>query len=265
MKNENLTARNPVKIQLQEGWNKVFLKLPYVSADGVRLNKWMFTFVITDTEGRDALEGLIYSPHQQFDEDYSDDEQALMPQLSDDRYSYWYTLCTPLRNGRYVQSNGAGAGLTGGTDGKSLKAMWKFEGRDDGSLDIVNRNDASYISPTAANNTQLKTSKAQPSRGWTLQEGETEGYLIITSGTTQMNQTNPGLNYQVYNWGSGTNTSDTGCQFAIRMADMTDGVVPVSAVGVTPSSAVYDLQGRPVASPSAQGLFITEGKKYLKK
>lgn len=265
LKNENFTARDPVKIQLQEGWNKVFLKLPYVSADGVRLNKWMFTFVITDIEGRDALEGLIYSPHQRFDEDYSDDEQALMPQLSDDRYSYWYTLCTPLRNGRYVQSNGVEAGLTGGTDGKSLKAMWKFEGRDDGSLDIVNRNDASYISPTAANNTQLKTSKAQPSRGWTLQEGETEGYLIITSGTTQMNQTNPGLNYQVYNWGSGTNTSDMGCQFAIRMADMTDGVVPVSAADVTPTSAVYDLQGRPVASPSAQGLFITEGKKYLKK
>ena len=62
--NENLTARKPVKIHLKEGWNKVFMKLPYVSASGIRLNKWMFTFVITDLEGHNALDGIIYSPTQ---------------------------------------------------------------------------------------------------------------------------------------------------------------------------------------------------------
>jgi len=60
--NENLTARGPVRIRLKKGWNEVFLKLPYVAVDGVRLNKWMFTFVLTDPEGRDALEGVTYSP-----------------------------------------------------------------------------------------------------------------------------------------------------------------------------------------------------------
>ena len=64
LRDENFAARPPVKIRLREGWNKVFLKLPYVATPNVRLNKWMFTFVITDPEGRDALEGLIYSPLQ---------------------------------------------------------------------------------------------------------------------------------------------------------------------------------------------------------
>ena len=62
--NENLTARKPLIVHLKHGWNKVFIKLPYVPAQGVRLNKWMFTFVLTDLEGRYALDGLIYSPEQ---------------------------------------------------------------------------------------------------------------------------------------------------------------------------------------------------------
>lgn len=62
---ENFPARKPVIVQLKRGWNKVFIKRPHLSeqkANGVRLNKWMFTFVITDKEGRNALDGLIYSP-----------------------------------------------------------------------------------------------------------------------------------------------------------------------------------------------------------
>ena len=67
LKNENLTARKPIGIELQKGWNKVFIKLPYVAADGVRLNKWMFTFVLTDLNGDNAVEGLIYSPDKNLD------------------------------------------------------------------------------------------------------------------------------------------------------------------------------------------------------
>ena len=62
LQNENFPAREPVSVQLKQGWNKVFLKLPYVSANGVRLNKWLFTFVLTTTDGRKALDGLVYSP-----------------------------------------------------------------------------------------------------------------------------------------------------------------------------------------------------------
>ena len=52
----------PQKIWLRAGWNKVLLKLPFQPDGGTRLKKWMFTFVLTDLTGRQALDGLIYSP-----------------------------------------------------------------------------------------------------------------------------------------------------------------------------------------------------------
>ena len=61
LKNENFSARRPIAVQLKKGWNKVFLKLPYVNA-GYRLDKWMFTFVLTDLDGTNTIEGLFYSP-----------------------------------------------------------------------------------------------------------------------------------------------------------------------------------------------------------
>ena len=60
--NENFTARRPVALHLTKGWNKVFLKLPHVSSGGTKRDKWQFTFVLTDAEGRNALEGITYSP-----------------------------------------------------------------------------------------------------------------------------------------------------------------------------------------------------------
>lgn len=68
LSNENFASRPPVVVHLKKGWNKVLVKLPYIVAKGVRLNKWMFTFALTDLNGRDALADIIYSPHKQFDE-----------------------------------------------------------------------------------------------------------------------------------------------------------------------------------------------------
>ena len=64
LRNENFAARRPVRVRLRKGWNKVLLKLPYVAVPGVRLNKWMFTFVLTRLNGRKALDGIVYSPDQ---------------------------------------------------------------------------------------------------------------------------------------------------------------------------------------------------------
>jgi len=51
---------------LNRGWNKVFMKLPVkgFSSSDVRLVKWMFTCVFVTPDGKDAVEGLIYSPDQ---------------------------------------------------------------------------------------------------------------------------------------------------------------------------------------------------------
>lgn len=56
----NCTARKPIRVQLKKGWNVVLMKLPYIQTDKVRLNKWMFTFSLTDVDGKNALEGVRY-------------------------------------------------------------------------------------------------------------------------------------------------------------------------------------------------------------
>ena len=75
-------------MKLHVGWNKVFLKLPYVAADGVRLNKWLFTFVLVDLATGEALDNIIYSPDQSVDgiravEDFNYKERA-REQTTDD-------------------------------------------------------------------------------------------------------------------------------------------------------------------------------------
>lgn len=65
--NENLTARPPIDVHLNKGWNKVLLKLPIgkFSHPEVRLVKWMFTCIFVTPDGQKAVDGLIYSPEKQ--------------------------------------------------------------------------------------------------------------------------------------------------------------------------------------------------------
>ena len=65
LKNENCSAREPIQVKLNAGWNKVLLKLPnngFSNKGGVRLVKWMYTFVFVTPDGKNAVEGLTYSP-----------------------------------------------------------------------------------------------------------------------------------------------------------------------------------------------------------
>ena len=283
LKNENFTARKPVQVTLKEGWNKVFIKLPYVGASGVRLNKWMFTFVLTDPDGKNAVEGLIYSPNKMLDEAaeqllatiaearsyissttgdaigryspslanelnntisiieltlndiLSSEERAQQiatlnaafaafkaalatAKINQPKADSYYTMCTPLRDNRYCQSNGANTELTGAA-GIGDATKWKFVERGDGKMDIVNYANGTFISPASSHNTALRTQSTSPANGWEIKAADTEGLCIIASGDVQFNQTNSGLGYKVYNWGGGTNTSDTGCQYLIAEAE----------------------------------------------
>ncbi len=95
LRNENASGRAPAPIHLRKGWNKVFLKLPYVAvAPGkVRLNKWMFTFVVTDPEGRNVPEGLVYSPSRRLDD-------TDIPAGGDDNScALWQSPLAPLCDG----------------------------------------------------------------------------------------------------------------------------------------------------------------------
>lgn len=342
LRNENFTARKPTEIALRQGWNKVFLKLPYVAADGVRLNKWMFTFVLTDVEGREAMTDLVYSPSQlldtqaelaavaidearslirknvserpgyyvpatadalnaildaietTLDEEMTEPERAAqiasiseaverflqslgtaavsLPSATTSTERYSYSLSTPLRGNRYATSTGTGSKVYG-TGGLSEQGKWQFVRRTDDTFDIVNVADGSYLSPNSANNTSLRTSATSPSRGWTLRKSDEVGYMIITSGNVEMNQTNLTDNatkgYYVYNWGGGTNISDMGCKYKIELVDHTvlypdnpnTGMEALPENGT--SLPVFDLGGLRAGHQPHSGVYIRGGKKVL--
>ena len=150
---------------------------------------------------------------------------ALLPKLNQPTVStgeneVWYQLSTPNRGSRYLTSTGAGEGVIGEEKHNYATGMWKFVERTDGKLNIVNRHDNSYLAPTAAYNTQIMTSATQPTNGWTLSHANTAGLFIVSSGTVQLNQTQQGLGYKVYNWSSGqngTDRTDAGCQYLVTL------------------------------------------------
>ncbi len=64
LRNENWEGRPPIQVQLNKGWNKLLLKLPIgeFTSPEVRLVKWMFNAVLVTTDGRQALDNIVYSP-----------------------------------------------------------------------------------------------------------------------------------------------------------------------------------------------------------
>lgn len=333
--NENFTARKPTRITLKQGWNKVLIKLPYLSASGVRLNKWMFTFVVTDVDGKDALPDLVYSPNKimdtrveeinlaiedalayrnqyfkdvvgyydpelaadfdalvaeiqdSFDENLSAEERAaqltrinealntlkdvaktaaiVQPRTSTISEPYIYYLSTPNRDSRYVTGAGNGAVVYGQAK-TSKSAGWIFVKRADGTYDLVNYSDNTYLSPASSNNTALYTRSAQPSAGWSVKPSSQIGLVIITSGTVQLNQTNSSLAYKVYNWGDGKNTTDTGCQYLVSHAQdlQATGIEDIAAENNDAPQAVYDLLGRRINDTYlTPGLYIINGQKMI--
>lgn len=330
--NENFTARPPVKIHLKEGWNKVFLKLPHANSGGTARDKWQFTFVITDSEGRDALEGLIYSPNKilqpeaeslmtelsdmqawrnanvsstpgfypesiaeefdrlsdeigsTFDEELTSEERAEQSRTLRAAFDRMkaaaaaagismpidgatYALSTPLRDGRYVASQGVSGALTG-VQTLTDAAKWKFVKRSDGvTYNIVNVANGGYAGVNSSYNTAIRSIKNEPPRGWTVKGADEIGYVIITSNDVQWNQTNGNLNYAIYNWGSGTNITDTGCKFRFETIEVPEPPVEINEVKVSGAEgpAVYSLTGVRLSGVQGlcPGIYIVDGKKKV--
>ncbi len=314
--NENFTARPVTTINLQQGWNKVFLKLPYIalSSSTVRLNKWMFTFVLTDTEGKNAVDGLIYSPNKTLDvaseqvvatideintfvesvvgtepgyypestakellavvaaveatldqekteaerleqvtqlqaafDDFKDtyqDAGVNMPKLSNDTEVHYYTLKTPNRENRYLTSRGTSNTLVGNVSASDA-SYWRFEERADGTYNIINYSDGTYLNPSSAsNNAAMTPSSSEPSQGWELQISSQIGLFIVTSGTTvELNQTTSTHNYQIFNWGwenGVANKSDDGCLYELSKVE--DISTPDSDTELVPAYTAVDLE-----------------------
>ena len=156
------------------------------------------------------------------------------PQLSKDGNEYWYRLYTPNRSSRYLTSNGAGVAAYGDEANNLAKSQWKFVERNDGSVDIINRDNGTYIDPIASYNTAVTTIASAPSRGWNFDYCNVPGLYIINSGTTQLNQTQSDLGWKVYNWSSksdGKDRDDKGCQYMIELVtEEPEEIVPESYI-----------------------------------
>lgn len=269
LKNENFPARKPIAVTLKKGWNKVFIKLPYVGASNVRLNKWLFTFVLTDTEGRNAIDNVIYSPTQTLSgEEPLPAPADNSPMVCTDLATYYYALRTPSRENRYATSQGSGKALTG-TTSPTDASYWKLVPRKDGDLDIVNYADNSFVSPTATNNTALKTATKSPTKGWKLVPASTKGMFIIVSGKTEWNQTTSAHSYQIFNWGDGTNTSDAGCQYEFvlneELTSIIDGVPTITPSTEYGRDTYYDLTGRRTSpAQSGRGIILHQRRKVIR-
>lgn len=264
LSNENFTARPPVQIRLRKGWNQVFMKLPHANNGGTGRDKWQFTFAVTDTEGRDALDGLVYSPSKSM----NGEPEEPKPNQPVDGLAYF--LSTPNRGNRYATSKGAGNEIIGEA-ATSEAAQWRFVKRADSDWNIVNVADGSYVSPVADNNTALRTTTAVPDAGWGLLPSDDENCVIIVSGTTQWNQTNAGLGWKVYNWGYGSltageyRTNDTGCQYVLTLVPGQESSISTVVSDGIVREGIYDLAGRRIdgAAAVAPGVYIVNGRKVM--
>lgn len=170
----------------------------------------------------------------------------------------WYTFCTPLRGNHYMKSTGSGVGVVGDNSNVITNAMmWKFVLRDNilKTYDIINRNDGSYLNPSATYNTQITTSAEQPSAGWTIKPAATSGMYIISSGSVQLNQTTY-QNTPIYNYGLGNNISDDGCQYTITERE------PIH-YGTFSTTALPELDGYNVSVSTTYANDLTTGKWYV--
>ena len=335
LEDENFTARPAAPISLKMGWNKVLLKLPF-NPNGTRLKKWMFTFVLTDKSGRNALENVIYSPdkiksivagrlaqltkevertlrdkvgnrpgyyplslaeevnavlHQVKGEDFStlSDEktqqlfthlqtayEALlqsfvstsvnMPLTPSETANVLYEISTPLRDKLLLTLQQVGKPMVSQKKATE-KSLWRCLLREDNTYDLRNYSDISYISPIPSGE-NLITTTMRPAKGWQLKSASTFGLFTISSSDgKQFNQGNGGKGFRLLNWGSGTNSTDIGCQFLFTPVRMENGVitgVQKAAAALAGTAQWYDLQGRPIVSTSRGILVSEEGQKMVR-
>lgn len=180
---------------------------------------------------------------------YSSAIQSILPAINlpeaseEDGEAHWYQLSTPNRGNLYTSSTGVGKTVYGLAYSAMAKTMWKFVKREDGTFDIVNRNDNSYISPVADYNKAIQTTAERPSKGWTLTYANVPGVFNISCGTVELNQTGSAQQYAIYNWSknnTGKDKDDTGCQFCISVAPAPVFLINPQEVEISLETGAYD-------------------------
>ncbi|HHT22400.1 MAG TPA: DUF4091 domain-containing protein [Bacteroidales bacterium] len=146
-----------------------------------------------------------------------------VPIASTDAEQVWYSFHTPLRESKYIAYQSDNGTLYGKNFSKNDDGLlWKLKQLNDGTFAIISKKGKSNISNNASYNTALSTSSTLlTSDGWKFTPTGDGKFFIITSGSVQVNQTNSGLGYRIYNWGGGNEMNDTGCKYIIRQESVT--------------------------------------------
>ncbi|MBQ0049541.1 MAG: family 20 glycosylhydrolase [Bacteroidales bacterium] len=138
----------------------------------------------------------------------------------------YYTM-RDKRGNKYATSNGAGVNMTGIATA-SPQSMWSFTKRTDGTYDLQNFSDGTYLAPINAYNTSLKSTTAKPANGWTVKPIAAGQFILYTTLGSQRNQLHQTTNTALYNWGWEANadpkTTDMGCVYSIQ--EVTDDMLP---------------------------------------
>ena len=151
-------------------------------------------------------------------------EALNQPTVSTEGDEHWYQFHSVRASDYYITAQGSATGVVGSnTTSMQAQSMWKFIDRNDGTgYDIVNRQYNAYLNPVCTYDAQIQTTTTRPAKGWTLSYASTPGCYIVSSGEVQLNQTQAGLNYKIYNWSAeatlGQDRTDQGCQFYINEA-----------------------------------------------
>lgn len=131
----------------------------------------------------------------------------------------WFRILAE-RGNRYLTDNGTDAKFTGTTSTSPTDNMlWRFENNGDGTFSIVSKS-GNYIDPAhvevltnAAKDKAFVAVTTHPSSGWTATEiANKADYYIVSSGTTQLHQSNLSGN-AIISYGGGSTTNDEGCRF----------------------------------------------------
>lgn len=196
-------------------------------------------------------------------------EQIIQPLVSNDSVEYWYTICSALRENRYITATARLGSLEGRTEVDEA-AMWKFVYREDGKgYDLVNRRYGSYVNPVCNYNAQFKMRSTAPARAFLCSYAATPRLFILhtNTGKVEMNQTTSANTYKIFNWSTnqdGNDRSDAGCQFMLTLVDTV--VTSVSPLSLSPAASlpkmgnapVYDLSGRRLMPPVPSGIYIQD-------
>lgn len=149
---------------------------------------------------------------------------------------------------------------TAEADLNAENTMWKFQKRDDGSWNIINRANGKYLKYSTSG---FSVAKAAPAVGFTVSAHNISGTYVIVAGTNQLHQATAGNSWGILNWGEGR-TDDEGCAFYIEElpADLQDALAEVVAP-TGKNGRAYDLMGRRVNRHHTSGIVIVDGAKYL--